>query len=235
MDNNGGKNQTNTLAIVGFILSFFVAIAGLIVSIIGLKKSKEINSGKGLSIAGIVISSISMLFSIFIIIFVAILMVNYSINVNDAAGNINNSFNDIYDNVIENERIVDTYYAGDTFTFDGFEITVGSNYEFVLVNNETSPYNNHTAVKLPVTIKNISDESNSLNEYYYEVHGSNDEEVVNLGVYFLDDAIDYGGMLSNGESYTKYMYFQYVGNGKYEIEFDNYIEELEVEFNIVKN
>ncbi len=50
---------TNVLALVGFILSFFVPLAGFICSIIGLTKSKNFDgNGKGLAIAGIVISCV---------------------------------------------------------------------------------------------------------------------------------------------------------------------------------
>lgn len=57
-----GKNdQTCTLAIVGFVLSFFVSIAGLICSIIARKKCREENlEGGGLALAGIIISAVSM-------------------------------------------------------------------------------------------------------------------------------------------------------------------------------
>ena len=57
-ENNFEKKERNIFAIIGFILSFFIALSGLIFSIVGLKKSKITNSGKGLSIAGIIISSI---------------------------------------------------------------------------------------------------------------------------------------------------------------------------------
>ena len=65
-----GKNQvsessSNTLAIVGFIFSFFIPIVGLICSIIGIKKSTTLNGkGKGLAVAGIIISVISIVISI---------------------------------------------------------------------------------------------------------------------------------------------------------------------------
>ncbi len=52
--------RTNGYAIAGFVLSFFIALLGLIFSIIGLRKVDEYNSGKGFSIAGIVISIVSM-------------------------------------------------------------------------------------------------------------------------------------------------------------------------------
>ena len=44
MKNN---NENNTISIVGFILSFIIPVVGLILSIIGLNKSKELNN-KGL-------------------------------------------------------------------------------------------------------------------------------------------------------------------------------------------
>ena len=54
--------QQNNLAIVGFILAFFINIAGLIVSIFALKKAKQLNDHhRGLAIAGIIISSLSIL------------------------------------------------------------------------------------------------------------------------------------------------------------------------------
>ena len=61
---NYKKEQKNKLATVGFVLSFFFALPGLVCSILGLKKSKELDGkGKNLSIAGIVISVVSIIIS----------------------------------------------------------------------------------------------------------------------------------------------------------------------------
>lgn len=74
-------NSNNNLAIIGFVLSLLVPLAGLIVSIIGLKKSKEMHdNGRGFAIAGIIISSIflgfGLLFTIaFLLLFVGSFMV----------------------------------------------------------------------------------------------------------------------------------------------------------------
>ena len=59
----------NTVGLVGFILSFAVPIAGLICSIIGLQKAKEVNDdSKNLCIAGIIISSVLTVVGIILII-----------------------------------------------------------------------------------------------------------------------------------------------------------------------
>ncbi|MBR2967925.1 MAG: hypothetical protein IKC35_04010 [Clostridia bacterium] len=62
--NKSIEKKNNANAIVGFIFSFFVPLVGIICSIIGLIKSKECNSGKGLAIAGIVISVIIWIISL---------------------------------------------------------------------------------------------------------------------------------------------------------------------------
>lgn len=65
MKNN---NENNTMSIVGFILSFMMPVVGLILSILGLNKSKELNNkGKGLSIAGIIISVLLFIFQFLVL------------------------------------------------------------------------------------------------------------------------------------------------------------------------
>lgn len=61
-------NNENALAIVGFILAFFVPLAGLICSIIGLKKANQGAPYKGLAIAGVIISAIAMFFNLILVV-----------------------------------------------------------------------------------------------------------------------------------------------------------------------
>lgn len=59
----------NGVAVAGFILSFFIALAGLICSIIGLKQTKERDEkGRGLAIAGIIISALSIVLSLALVV-----------------------------------------------------------------------------------------------------------------------------------------------------------------------
>ena len=70
----GGKAEeeskaNNSMAIIGFVLSFFISIAGLICSIIAYKKCRDEGlSGKGFAIAGIAISAASMVIAFIYII-----------------------------------------------------------------------------------------------------------------------------------------------------------------------
>ena len=56
------QSKSNGMAIAGFIVSLLVSgLIGLILSIVGLNKVKECNSGKGLAIAGIIIGILRMI------------------------------------------------------------------------------------------------------------------------------------------------------------------------------
>ena len=74
--NDGEKtSKTNTMAIVGFILSFLISIAGLICCIIARKQCNETGEqGMGLATAGMIISIVSIVLSfIFILIYVIVI------------------------------------------------------------------------------------------------------------------------------------------------------------------
>lgn len=72
------ENPAQTTAIIGFVLAFFVSIAGLIVSSIALKKysTQENQEGRGLAVAGLVVSivsvSIAAIYFLFVIAILAI-------------------------------------------------------------------------------------------------------------------------------------------------------------------
>ena len=58
--------KNNVIAIIGFVLSFFIPLAGLICSIIGYKNAnRDYNgNGKGFALAGTIISAISLAFEV---------------------------------------------------------------------------------------------------------------------------------------------------------------------------
>lgn len=65
--NNYNTQPRNGIALAGFIVAFFSPIVGLVLSIIGLNKSKTMNGlGRKHAIAGIIISIVNFIFSFFI-------------------------------------------------------------------------------------------------------------------------------------------------------------------------
>lgn len=126
-----------------------------------------------------------------------------------------------------------TYGLNETFTFDELEITLGSEVTYTKVNNKYSDNHGKSVVKIPVTIKNLKDETHSLNMFYYKAFGSKGTQLDTLGYYF-DNSVDEAGDLRSGASYTKYFYLLYDGDGTYAIEFDNWAKKITVEFEIKK-
>ena len=135
------------------------------------------------------------------------------------------------DNESSSDKLVG---LGETFTFDDLEITLENNISFTKIDNEFSEYNGQDVVKLPITVKNIKDETHSLNMFYYSIYGSKGTELSTVSSYF-DDSVDFAGDLRSGASYTKYLYFLYDGNGKYAIEFSEIFgAKTTVEFDVNK-
>lgn len=126
-----------------------------------------------------------------------------------------------------------TVGLGDTFTFDDLEITIGKEISFVKITNEFSENYGKDVVKIPITIKNLKEETHSLNMFYYKVFGANGTELNDVSIYF-DDSVDLAGELRSGASYTKYLYYPYDENGIYAIEFDNWSSKITVEFDVKK-
>ncbi len=63
-NNNYYSNGSNGIAVAGFICAFIIPLLGLILSAIGLSNSKKLNgNGRGLAIAGIIVSLISFAFN----------------------------------------------------------------------------------------------------------------------------------------------------------------------------
>ena len=131
--------------------------------------------------------------------------------------------------VIEKEQIpipsvetipVYNYFLGESFVFEGFQITIHDKFSIVRIDNKYSTYNGKAVIKLPVTIKNITNKSNSFNIYKYKIFGPNMNELDEVAQYF-DEGLFYTKDLKPGEEKTKYLYFLFDYNGKYLIKFED--------------
>ena len=130
----------------------------------------------------------------------------------------------------EKKDVKKVYGFNEKFEYDGLEITIGDNYSFEVIQSEYSDLNGETMVKIPITVKNIKEETNSLVSSTVSSFGSKGTEVDWITGYADDDVVT-AGDLRAGASYDKYIYLLYDGDGKYALEFD---QDITVEFQIKK-
>ena len=127
---------------------------------------------------------------------------------------------------------------GSTFTFDDLEITIGNaeNITWAKIENQYSDKNGADVIVLPVTVKNLKDETHSLNMFYYSFYGSAETELGSVSSYFSDTDIGFAGDMRSGASMTSAFHILYDGDGDYYIEFSQFYptEKIEVKLPITK-
>lgn len=122
---------------------------------------------------------------------------------------------------------------GSTFTFDGLEITIGEGVKWVKVDNRFSDKDGSNVAELPITVKNISDESHGLNSFSYTFYGPDGTELDSVFSYFDNDVFSAGDMRP-GASMQTYLHLLYTTEGDYYIEFDDYSDKYEVKIPLKK-
>jgi len=133
------------------------------------------------------------------------------------------------------------FELGETFEFDGLELTVADNIGFGRVNDSWSDYHGEYYFYLPITITNISDDTRGLNMFSYSFYGPDGTTLSDLSVTFMDDNdVAWAGDLQPEATTTAYMHFLYAGDGEYIIEFEYFtadnlqvIFEVEFDFDVV--
>ena len=101
------------LGIVGFVLAFLVSLAGLIISIIALRKSKKAGFNNGLALAGIIISIVNTVIAVGVAITLMLSAYNGVSVISNAVAACNNQ-NDVGQVVVQGI----TYYCGSASTLD---------------------------------------------------------------------------------------------------------------------
>lgn len=168
--------------------------------------------------------------AIILIVIFAIGIVGTALNDDDKSSSNNGSNQTVNKTSKENK-----YELNKPFKFDDLEITIGNEVNFVTLDNEFSEHNGKDVVKIPITVKNLKDESHQLNMFYIKTFGSSGTELADISSYFSDeDGIEFAGELMPNASYTKYLYFLYDGNGTYVIKLDNYSQKIEIKLDITK-
>lgn len=205
-------------------LGFFIPIVGIILFFVW--KNDKPKSSKGAGIGAL----IGIIWNILVLVFI------FSV--------LGLSFNAILNNPEVTKEIKETtkevtkdnkkkvYTIDEDFTFDNLKLNISSTYEIITITDEYSSYKGTKLIKMPISIKNVGEESNKLNSYYLKIYGPDGTEQEQNYSYEYDDGLGMAGDLRQDASYTKYLYFEYKGTGEYVIEFDNYDDKLEVKFKI---
>ncbi len=125
-----------------------------------------------------------------------------------------------------------TISFGDTFTFDGYELTFGD-ITWNKVDNRYSDLNGQSVAMVSVKVKNTNTATGKINMFYYTVYGPSGSRVETVNAYFKN-TLAYDSELRSGAEGTFNFPILYLGDGLYSIEFDNYSSFREVQLNITK-
>ena len=217
------------------VLGFFVPIAGLILFIIWKKDRPKASKSAGI---GALVSVVARVLSSILIILIGFIVGfsedndSYNYKESDIDNYKDNyDYNDDYDTDSKEEN--KTVNAGEVFEFSNMQITIGTDYTFTTLNSSNSTKNGMILVKLPITVKNLSNDENHLNMFYSNIYDPSDKKLTKQSSYF-DDTIDYADDLKSGESYTKYYYFEYTTDGTYKVKFNNYTSKIDVNVEVKK-
>ena len=120
---------------------------------------------------------------------------------------------------------------GSTFEFDDLEITIGTDITWLEVDNEFSDNHGETVFRLPITVTNLSDETNGFNMFFMTRFGSNGTQLDSISAFF-DNDIDWAGEMRSGATMEAYMHILYDGDGEYALEFNDWSDRIEVVFQV---
>ena len=221
-EGDGKGTASLVLGIVSLVIpcvGFITSIVGLILGICAKKSGKKT--------AGIILNSIAL--GLIVIGWIALYSLGY------LASWTTGTTTPTVPSIITPSGNTGVTTSSGTVLFDGFQLTLGKNYEIIKDTKTSSGYYGADVIKLPVTIKNVSASSDHLNMFYYDYIAPDGSTIDSLRNDFGSavDAIDYVHV-NSGDSKIQYFYILYKGNGKYKIKFSNYKEEKSIEFVIKK-
>ena len=125
------------------------------------------------------------------------------------------------------------YKTNEDISFDNLIINISNKYKIIKLDNQYSIYNGKDVIKIPVKISNKSENSHSLNLFYYDIYDDYDNHIDEVAGYY-DDSLYYAEDLKKDESYTKYIYALYYGNNSYMIRISNKDTTINVLYKIKK-
>lgn len=176
---------TSIMAILGLVFAFFIPLLGLIFSIVGISQTKQNKQGgRGLAIAGLIISSIFMLLGLlwFVIFLVAALNSDTS---NNNSGN--SSFSDSLSSPSSSEKKIEGVIGEEVRVGDYSLTAISVVRPYTVENSFMQPDDGKEYIEVKVKIVNNSSSSQSYSDYDFKLRNSTGVEAFTS---FVEDTSD---------------------------------------------
>ena len=126
-----------------------------------------------------------------------------------------------------------TKALGDTFEFDGLEITLAEELGFTRLRSRWSDHDGAYVFYIPVVVKNIGNDSNGLDDWLVTIFEPEGRSVESLWMDFEETNIFAAGSIQPGAEKEGNIYILYAEDGEYTIEFNDFSDEtIEVVFEV---
>ncbi len=189
------SSSYNGLAIAGLVLAFFIPLVGLILSILGLSAVKKNNQkGKGLALAGIIVSVLIMLIQ-------AGLFLTLVVAGNKAATDIEKSTSSLSDPTdrVDSQKKDIEIKPGEVATIEGVDMTL-SNVKFATTLGQfDEAKSGYTYVVADVAIVNKSDRTRAFNSFDFRIQTVSGQ-VLDTGFATLPNPLSYGDLVAGGKA-----------------------------------
>lgn len=185
----GVQKTTSGAAVAGLIFSFFIPLVGLILSIIGLNHTKnDKQGGRGLAIAGLIISILGMLLGLFWLVAFVIAAVNADTNVRSDSSYYDSSLSDL-----SKDPTINKAKIGEAAKAENLELIVKDvNRAYQPSDDYYTPEEGKRYVAVNVDLKNVGSSSETFSSYDFKMRDSTGLETSEAYVG------SYAGRLSSG-------------------------------------
>lgn len=195
------QKKTNSLSVVGLIFAFLIPLLGFILSIVSLNQIKKNNEGgKGLAVAGIVLSSIFMFIGLILIFSLAAGINNATKNSsdeNETSKTANTSKTYRFSERADKQSTDLELLAGETGVVDGRKLTIVSVDKKTSLGEYMDAPSGKIYIVANVTIENVSDRTQTYNPYDFRLQTASGQVIDPY--YGIDNQLNSGDLVSGGK------------------------------------
>jgi len=112
---------------------------------------------------------------------------------------------------------------GSTFEFDNLEIAIAQaeSVQWVTLYNTFSEHDTAPVFRIPVVIRNLSNQTHGLSPFFYNFFAPDGTELNDVGYSFIDSDVGFAETINPNAVQIAHFHILYVGDGEYVIEFDS--------------